>query len=810
MPNLLENFGIEFLAENDDTMANFVGYLVQNAKVCNSYNGAPYLFTPTGAAEFWLRTQKGDDGGFEIVGIDSHCCSLNCWKMICSSIELSEDYDDPMSRLVVFNGADDGAGMLPIIVINYDVLPSLMEGDLVEMQVAALPFGIKYYANEEEYVAAQPSDENGKKWMIADGSLFPVSFMYNHNPDCPEAEKDYSTDSHIAFTATVKGLKKGVFQIGDHADTPFIRCVVDTHFGELEFIHTLDQVPEEMRENIRVGSIVSGTCILSADVALHEYENGIVKDHEHNLRALRYTIVKGKAERLLSILADDAVYHTETSGNTYTGAQTIVDRINYVNENHNGKYLAHMATIADDSDPDLEYPAGTRCVVLAETEEDNYESIAFIKCDAEGMITNLDICTDGRYRFKIDKKPVFKSPLDDMKMPESVIEPVFLRAKFHNLLDDSVSEEDVAADVSDRELFDTNATNMINALQEHPELDYDNALESIFGYLFAKSIEREKNLAAGTECNVEYSCFDAFEGKLDSALDGDALRELRKKLELGKQFYKDYMNFAELKGLGEQEKADELKTALVTVQRIGQLHVNPQKKAEAEDMDDEPIPSDEEIESHIHELLASDPEDFDDIEEYIDSVEEYYGDNLEEFTFREAVSAGAKNYVKSHADDFDLNDCDGYSSYLYETDDQDMKDILMNCGAFRSWDDYDECRFAAETVNNQILAFDPDFQKEVFDAYLKQTQLTRDKVIQMLTEDYDMDEDDDLPDDFDRDIEDDFDAMGIILEDGVIAFKDMTNEQDYGTQDLLEELGWECEFEGDSWKLETIGVYFIE
>ena len=76
--------------------------------------------------------------------------------------------------------------------------------------------------------------------------------------------------------------------IGDHADTPFIRCVVDTHFGELEFIHTLDQVPEEMRENIRVGSVVSGTCILSADVALHEYENGIVKDHEHNLRALRY------------------------------------------------------------------------------------------------------------------------------------------------------------------------------------------------------------------------------------------------------------------------------------------------------------------------------------------------------------------------------------------------------------------------------------------------------------------------------------------------------------------------------------------
>ena len=54
---------------------------------------------------------------------------------------------------------------------------------------------------------------------------------------------------------------------------------------------------------------------------------------------------------------------------------------------------------------------------------------------------------------------------------------------------------------------------------------------------------------------------------------------------------------------------------------------------------------------------------------------------------------------------------------MYETDDEEMQEILMNHGAFKSWDDYEDCRFAMETVNGEILAFDSDFQQEVFKKY---------------------------------------------------------------------------------------------
>lgn len=226
--------------------------------------------------------------------------------------------------------------------------------------------------------------------------------------------------------------------------------------------------------------------------------------------------------------------------------------------------------------------------------------------------------------------------------------------------------------------------------------------------------------------------------------------------------------------------------------------------------EDDNEPDDEEIEAHIQELLSGNPDEFDEIEEYIGEVEEHYSDDLSEFTFREAIRCGATNYVEAYAGDFDLNDGDGYSTYLYETEDPNMQEILMDHGAFKSWDDYADCRFAVETVNGEILAFDSDFQVEVFEKYLEFTGLTKAKIIQMLDEDYDQDEDDELPEDLDRYFEEDFEAMGISAEDGDIAFSDMIGDGGYSTKELLEELGWDCSFEGDSWKLETLGVYFID
>ena len=219
---------------------------------------------------------------------------------------------------------------------------------------------------------------------------------------------------------------------------------------------------------------------------------------------------------------------------------------------------------------------------------------------------------------------------------------------------------------------------------------------------------------------------------------------------------------------------------------------------------------DAELESEIQTMLGTAGEDFSELEEYIEEHEDDYSGDLADYTFREAIRSGNREYVEAHAEDFDLNDGDGCSTYLYETDDEEMQELLMDCGAFRSWEDYEDCLFAVETVNWEILSFDPDFQKEAYEQYKEEFGLTDEQIMKILGQDDEDEEDETEEPETDRYVEDDMEALGVSFEDGEPQFMDMISSGGSETKELLEELGWSCSFEGDSWKLETVGVYFID
>lgn len=410
MANLSENYGLDFLMK-DDTVMSFVGYLVKEGKSVKGYYGYPYLFAPLGDMEYWVKTEKNDEGNLEVAEIDSHCGGKCVWDMVCSGIDITPKDSAKLKKVLILNGS---GGFLPIELITADVLPSYMKGDKVTAQVIGLPLDINYYANEDDYAADQPSDKNGEKWMVGNGALLPLSFLVNHNPEHYEQGKNCDSDAYVHFTATVTKLYHGVFELNGDRNNTFIRCFVDTQYGPLELDHTIDQVAEDQRPNIKVGSIVSGMCLLSGDVAIYEYEHGAVKDFQHDLMLLRYTFTGGDPERLRSVLTEDTIYSTETSGKDFLGADSIVEKIKYVQENREYEYFAHLAAITA-VDEELEYPVGTRCIVLASGEEDNYESIAFIDVNRDGMIERIKISTDGRYHFKIDEPVTDLSPSPDSR-----------------------------------------------------------------------------------------------------------------------------------------------------------------------------------------------------------------------------------------------------------------------------------------------------------------------------------------------------------------------------------------------------------
>lgn len=580
MANMLENFGLDFFAEDDNSLMGFVGYITKEGKALTGYHGTPYLFKSMGDVEFWVKTEKNSEGNLHVAGFDSHCGNRCVWELIHSGIDITPKDASKLEHVAMFNRADTHGGLLPIEVITADILPSLMKDDKVTMQVVALPLEINYYANEDEYAETQPSDDNGKKWLMENGSMAALSFLYNHAPDRYEQGKDYESDRYVQFTATVKKIYHGAFEMNDEKHNTFIRCFADTQYGELEFDHALEQVPEELRDNIRVGAVISGTCILSGDVAIKEYDEGVVKDFEHNLKLLRYTMGKGDPERLASVLATDVVYETDTSGKKYVGAKEIIDRFTYIHNNRDSEYTTYYATITGVDGDNMEYPVGTRCIVLANGETDNnYESIAFITVNNEGLISKIKISTDSRYHFKIDQPEKVKTPLDDIKVPDSVFEPIILRAKFHGIIDHEVEETMITENIDNFYSLEQNAQRMLEALQEEPQPDVEKAFANIFGYLFAKAIEQTVNeekkiVDYKTRLTVSFSPGEAFAGEISSTLSPEEHSVLEKSMKLGTQFYNDFKGYIQMTDAGEEQFIKLFTQAAVVVQRLGQLYTD--------------------------------------------------------------------------------------------------------------------------------------------------------------------------------------------------------------------------------------------
>ena len=453
--------GLGFIYDEEETTRNFFGHLIQNGKVINGYYGWPNLFNSMGDIDFYVKTKKNDEGNLEVVGLDTHCCGRNVWELRNTGMDITPKDSLPTERLFMFKNHADGSGMLPIHIINADVLPSFLEDDVVKMQMCAFPLGITYYADEEEYVNDQPESKNGKSLLYSDGSLYPISFLHNHQVRDEKDDVDYSTDDHVLFKGTVKRLEHGVFEFDENKQVQaYIRCVIDTPYGELHFAHTIDQVEEEQRDNIKVGAVILGFCVLSGDVAIYEYDQGIVKDFEHNFNLLRQVIINGQAERMRSVLSEDAVYISDASKKSYEGIDEIINRFNYVHEEQSDKTFATPATIVSVDSDELEYPVDTRCLLISYGNEENYSAIAFLDVDEEGNIKRIYITTDSRYHFREDEKIRDASPLDDIELPESVIEPTYNRAKFHGLIDDELSLEELVKGVTKHSTWQNNAENI--------------------------------------------------------------------------------------------------------------------------------------------------------------------------------------------------------------------------------------------------------------------------------------------------------------------------------------------------------------
>ncbi len=561
MAYFIENFGLDYSEDTFKCVQSLMMDSAQNGTVFVGYSGNLYFRHNYGDFELFVTARNNEEKVIKLENVDTHCPGNAVWD-VCIS-EMGVDYnDDPMRKRIAVKSKEDGKGLCVVDVMCSDILPSYMPGEEIIMQVIGFPLQIDYLESEDEYREMMPKNKFGNTFGLEDGTIFPLGIFINGNPD-KEQDNEEEVWSHTVLRGTVKCFRECYVQFGD-AKWNLVRALIDTKFGELEIVHTYDQVKEEQRKNLKKGAIVTGVFEISGDPAVYQYEKGMVKDEENHLRTLRQAFCKGDAQRLKLILADTVVY-IAGDGKEYEGKESIIKRINDVHEirkNNNLETYTWMATLEEEKPGDpLPYTCGKRCFIVSYNESRTPEAVTFIELNEENLISKIVVSTESRYVFRKDK-PLGEVILSDViKLPETFVDSILARAAYHNLISfeerEKLFSEDIETD------YITDAKLMYKAVKE-AGFD-DEVYKYMFGYMFAKSVEKRISKSG----HLGYYPEDVFKRKFTSDLSDEWDEKIQIAIDLGSQFYRDFCNFHPKESNEDATYEKDMINALILVQKLG-------------------------------------------------------------------------------------------------------------------------------------------------------------------------------------------------------------------------------------------------
>lgn len=242
--------------------------LAKNKVERKGNNKVTFNYFPQEKDKLQLVIEGIKDG--KSIGVNNmkvHHTSPDVWKL--KIINPLSDFDD-----YYMASREDGDGFVIIRLVNEQVLGDIKEGDIIEAQVVGMAMAIDIFENEEEFKDKIPSEKNGKKYFMADGSLIPTNMIINNNSNLSEKErkeKDHSLDNLIDFKGTIKSGNKYKLKMYDMEVNSYYIARIDTQFGELNVIISLPMMPKGLK-GFGVGNVITGKILLSGDVCINNYE----------------------------------------------------------------------------------------------------------------------------------------------------------------------------------------------------------------------------------------------------------------------------------------------------------------------------------------------------------------------------------------------------------------------------------------------------------------------------------------------------------------------------------------------------------
>lgn len=395
MLDYLKNFGLGEFLEDEELIQALAGYAGEHGTIMKSYvPDLAYLNYHFGDMQFILNLKMREEKNWLVDRIDVHAAGRAIWECYASGANVQPKDIDPYAKRIMVHSSEDHAGMAILNVVNAHVLPSYAENEKLKLQVLAFPVEIDYYKDEDAYAQAQPEDEDGKKWLLADGAIMPTGFLHQHmiRKDGSVPPEDDDADLYHMVRGTVKYLLWDKLEIaGQKDDQAFISCIIDTDFGLLELLHPIDMVSTNQRKAFDVGSTVVALVTLQADAAIDEYGKGVIMDEQHHLMLLRSVLLGEDPERLRTVLADDCAFIPGKVEEANIGADAIIAAFRKRKEAHEENPTVRYDRLpGDETTPD---PDGKRCLLSCWEEESAFE-IMLIELNEENQIEKI-ICGSG-------------------------------------------------------------------------------------------------------------------------------------------------------------------------------------------------------------------------------------------------------------------------------------------------------------------------------------------------------------------------------------------------------------------------------
>jgi len=526
MAGMFECFSLEELIAKPEDAFRLASLAAAQGREVKGYCGT-YHQLDMGDARLSVRTINNyETGELDLSGMDISLLDAPIWELEVAG-DVTDERLDPLSRTLLLR-RPDGEGLFAADVVNADVLPCF---------TGRMRLGVSAQAVRLDYLPADTAPSE----RLPYGVLVPCGYlMTTQSVRAAAVLMDPITDldlpqsmNYAQLRGIVKSVKVGETDMGMEAMTYFIRTTVETIYGDLEICHPITMVPEDQKDLVKEGSVVSLLCAMVADAAVEGYAKGVEYGEAQDLSLLRHFFENGGADRLRPALHSNCEYISEYSDSRLDGIEETIALLKDVEAalDEESRYYAYPAHIVSvDSDPDADdrpaYSAGKPCLLLAQGGPEKYVAICFIETDSVGRIRTIYLSRDGRYNFMRDDLPI---QLDDAEAPADALEAMMPWMIVGGLLSDV---DLLLADKSRFPEFEERAkAGMEKALEEK---DFDAALQQLFGQLYAET--------AGKDA------------------------------EKGAALYEGFANYPRLAKPDVETYQQQLLNALVIVQRLGELN----------------------------------------------------------------------------------------------------------------------------------------------------------------------------------------------------------------------------------------------